>query len=121
MFKQLAIASLIFLSSILPSHAETLIPIATSSQGVSLYLDTDSVQGKNDYYQYQSVSSDGKVVTKTQMTTACRERTANVLAENRYTLNGHLIASSNYRDKRKLQPIIAGSTLSLFSEAVCSH
>ncbi len=121
MFKQLAIASLISLSSILPSRADTLIPIAISSQGVSQYLDVDSVQGKNGYYQYQSVSSDGQLVTKTQMTTACRERTANIVAENHYTPNGDLVASSNYGDNRKLQPIVAGSTLSLFSEAVCSY
>jgi hypothetical protein len=121
MFKQLAIASFISLSFILPSHAETLIPIATASQGVSQYLDVDTVQGKNGYYQYQSVSSDGKVVTKTQMSTACRERMANIVAEDRYTPNGNLIASSNYGNKRKLQPIVAGSTLALFSQAICSH
>ena len=121
MFKQLAIVSFISLASILPSHAETLIPIATSSQGVSQYLDVDSVQGKNGYYQYQSVSSDGKVVTKTQISTACRERMANIVLENRYTSNGDLIASSNYSNNRKLQPIVAGSTLALFSQAICLH
>jgi hypothetical protein len=121
MFKQLAIASLISLSSVLPSHAETLIPIVTSSHKISQYLDIDSVQGKNGYYQYQSVSSDGKVVTKTQMSTACVERTTLIIAQKHYTPNGQEVVSYNLGKNAKLQPIVDPSTLSLFSEAVCSQ
>jgi hypothetical protein len=53
MFKQLTMAFLINLYFLSPAHAENWVFLgSTEGDNRPFYLDTDSIQGSNGYYQY---------------------------------------------------------------------
>jgi hypothetical protein len=119
MLKHLVIASLIAFGSISSARAEVLIPIGYLENGTSLYLDTDSIQGKNGHYQY-SISFANKQGTQSERwSVACKEGTSRLLARRKYTTNGQLISSNNYGEGQQLQPLVPGSVASQGAQAVC--
>ncbi len=120
MFKQLAIAFLMTLSFALPTYAENLVSVGKSENGISYYLDTDSIEGTNGYYNYWVIFPYKKEIHRSRWSIACRERRQRLIADKQYTLNGHLIASHNYGDSQKPVTIPVGSVASQAWEIICS-
>ncbi len=120
MFKQLAIASFVVLSSVLPVHASNWVPISNESNGNSQYLDLDSIQGKNDSYQYWVFYPDRNKSQKVHYSVACRAKMAKLLTVESYTPDGHLLTSFNYKPE-KVMPILAGTKEARVWKAVCGN
>ncbi|MGI8499526.1 MAG: surface-adhesin E family protein [Hassallia sp.] len=122
MFKQLAMTFLINLCFLSPAHAENWVLLGnTEGDNRPFYLDTDSIQGSNGYYQYwySYPDPDKNVIVSTRFTIACRERMIRIIAGKQYTPNGRLIEAYNYGNNKKPLPILAGSTASLVWETIC--
>ncbi|MBO3462713.1 hypothetical protein G7B40_034275 [Aetokthonos hydrillicola Thurmond2011] len=119
MLKHLVIASLITLTSVSSVYAEVLVPIGELDNGTSLYLDTDSIQGKDGYYQYSISFGNHRVSQSERWLIACKERTTRLLARRKYATNGRIISSNNYPNDQPLRPVVAGSMASVAAEAVC--
>ncbi len=123
MIKQLTVSFLITLCSFSPAYAvnwELLGHI--ESDGRPFYLDTDSIEGENGYYQFWASNPDKKKnLVLTRYSIACRERLVKMTIIRKYASNGRLISSYQYGNNQEPEPILVGSMLSLAWEAVCGR
>ncbi|GEM_PF-3889072 len=118
MLKKFVLSSFVTLFSVLPVRAETWIPISAQSDGMSPYVDVDSIQEKNGDYQSWVFYANKDKSQKIHYSIACREKTVKLLAVQSYSSEGRLLTVSN-EQQEKTMPILAGTNESHIWDYLC--